>query len=255
MLKNLTYGKHQIMPGEHRFFSGDNFLFGVKRKKEGWIILHPVDNIDEAEKSGFSSGEYYQTGKSNSLLIQPSLPDKPLIFKGSRLHVSSGQKLTFYLKFPLKIQLYFSRKQPENLLKEFATQRLSDSWFGEPYSGEPSYVLGSEFFLSTAEIVPSPLEAICPVTIFNNSPAVLEVERQKIRVENMSLYMNGGKIITSLLSVEYRGKEIISSASYSYSKNFHDEKPELLAKPYGEGSKHLLKLNFHFIRNIYNNEL
>jgi len=256
MPKNPFFGKHQIMPGEHRIFSDDNFSIGVKREKEGWIFLN-MENQDSGkpDSANFTEGAYFQTGKSNSLFIAPSLPEKPLVFKGSKLHVSPGQKLSFLLKIPLTIQLYFSKIQPENLLMEIVLKRLSDTWFGEPFDGEPAFALGNAYYYSPEEIKLSPFEAICPVTIFNNSPGVLEVERLIIRTENLALYKNENKMITSQLAIEYKGKDIISSASYNYVKAIHGEKGETVTKPRVAASKHLMKINFHFIRNLYKQEL
>ncbi len=256
MPDNAIFGKHQFKPDEHRLFSGERFTLGAQRKNEGWILLFPdFFSGDDTEKPDFEQGEYFQTGKSNSLLIVPALPEKPLLFKGSKLHVSPGQKLTFFLKIPLTIQVYFSKIIPENLMKEFPTQRLSDTWFGEPFDGEPAFSIGSGFFMTMEEAVFSPFESICPVTIHNNSHGVLEVERLIIRVENMGLYQNKENIITSQLLVEYRGKEVISSATYHYSKSFHGEKAELVTKPRSESTRNLLKMNFHFIKNLYKQEI
>jgi hypothetical protein len=256
MPDNAIFGKHQMKPGESRLFSSEQFSLGARREKEGWVLLYPeYFTAGETEKPDFEQGEYFQTGKSNTLFIVPALPEKPLVFKGSKLHVSPGQKLTFFLKIPLTIQVYFSKIIPENLMKEFPTQRLSDTWFGEPYSGEPAFSIGSEFFMTVREAVPLPFESICPVTIHNNSPGVLEVERLIIRVENMALYQNKGNIITSLLLVEYRGKEVISSATYHYSKSFHGEQADQVTKPRSESTRNLLKINFHFIKNLYKQEL
>ncbi|MEE4285987.1 MAG: DUF432 domain-containing protein [Mariniphaga sp.] len=255
MPKNPIFGKHQIAPGEHHFFSDVNFLIGVKREKEGWILLN-IENpaAERPEDTDFSEGEYFQTGKSNSFFIAPAFPEKPLVFKGSKLHVSPGQKLAFFLKIPLAVQVYFSKIQPENLLKEFPVRRLSDTWFGEPFSGEPAFSLGSDFSLTMEKIEPAVFETICPISIYNNSPGVLEVERLIIRVENLAIYRNEGKLITSQVAIEYKGKDSISSASYHYSKNIHGEKAEILLKPRAESSKNLLKINFHFIKNLYKSE-
>jgi hypothetical protein len=256
MPKNPIFGKHQIMPGEHRILSDENFLIVVKREKEGWVILNMENPTSEKpEEPDFTTGEYFQTGKSNSIFIAPSLPEKPLVFKGSKLHVSPGLKLTFFLKIPLTVQVYFSKVQTENLLKEIPVRRLSDTWFGEPFGGEPAFALGTDFFQSPDEINLSPYEAICPVTILNNSQSVLEVERLIIRTENLALYKNENKIVTSQLAIEYKGKDIISSASYHYTKAFHGEKAEMITKPRITSPKHLLKINFHFIRNLYKQEL
>ena len=245
------FGKHQIMPGESRIFSAGDFSFGVQREKEGWIILYPEKLGSEKDNPDFSEGEYFQTGKSNALVIAPALPEKPLVFKGSQLHVSPDQKLTFYLSIPVTVQIYFSKAQPGNLMKELPTQRLSDSWFGEPYDGEPALLLGSEFFRAQNDTNPSLYDAVCPVTIFNNSSGMLEVERLIIRADNQTLYKAEDKLITSQVAIEYKGKDVISSVSYHFSKTLHGEKAEMIARPRNESSKNLLKINFHFIKNLY----
>ncbi len=255
MEKNPLFRKLQIEPGDHRIIELEKFRVGIKRESEGWFFLQ-FDDQQEDEKTtpDFSTGEFYQTGKSNSLLISPSLPLKPLVFKGSGLFVSPGQKLLFYLKIPLTVQLYFSKIQPEKLLKEIFVNPLSNTWFGDPDSGEPAFSLGNEYFLKPENAQPGSYEALCPISIYNNSPGVLEVERLIIRVENLTLYKINGKIVTSLVSLEYKGKDVISSASYHYSKSIHGEKAEIIAKPQSSMAKSMLKINFHFIKNIYKSE-
>jgi hypothetical protein len=252
MQTNPVFGKHQLIAGEQKAFTIGNFSLGIRRTKEGWMLLTPLTDTFGAD---ISEGEYFHTGKSNSLYLVPSLPDKPLVFKGTKLHISTGQKLTFFLIIPLSLQVYFSKVHQDNLLKEYSITRLSDTWFGEVFSGEPAYSLGHDFYKSVTDKKTTNLEAVCPIVIYNNSPGVLEMQRLIIRSENMALYKNEERIITTSLLIEYKGKDIISSATYQYSKSFHGEKPEILAKPRNETSKNLLKLNFHFIRNIYKNEL
>ena len=255
MAKQPIFGKHQILPGEHLFFDTGYFTLGAKRENDGWLLMQiPESEEENRQNPDFSKADFFQSGKSNNLIISPSLPKKPLVFKGARLHVSPNQRLNFYLKIPLTIQVYFSKDQPENLLHEFAVKRLNDTWFGEVYNGEPAFALGSEFFLSMEEVECSDFEAICPISIYNNAPGVLEVERLIIRVEHMAIYQNEGQMITSQVAIEYKGKEVLSSASYHFAKNIHGEKAETLLKPRSTYSRNLLKINFHFIRNLYKPE-
>jgi hypothetical protein len=223
---------------------------------EGWHLLTsdncPDDDVFLTSES--SLDDYFQTGKSNSLIIVPAMPAKPLVFKGSGLFVLPGQKITIFLKIPLAFQVYFSKIQPENLLKEITYKRLSDTWFGEPDSGEPAFALGSEFYLNIDEIKITDLEAICPVIIENNSATILNLQRLLIRDENVTLYKNNEKIVTSVVHVEFKGDDIASSVDYRYSKEYNGEKQEVLAKPRNNSGKGLLHMNFHFIRNIYKSE-
>lgn len=253
MAISTIYGKQQILPGKTRMVDLGDLILDIKRENEGWSFLtYEKDAPDEITQN--PERDYYQTGKSNSLIIQPAMPEKPLVFKGSRMFVSPQQKLTFFLKIPLTIQIYFSKAEPENLMKEITIKRLSDTWFGEADNGEIAFALGNEFALSMADISPSDFEAICPVTIFNNSYAPLEVERLIIRVENVTLYQHAGKATTSLVTIEYRGKEVVSSVDYRYSKIYNGEKAEVMTTPRNNSGKHMLKINFHFIKNIYKTE-
>jgi hypothetical protein len=253
---NSLFKKQSFEPGTEKFLEFDALKVGIKREKEGWYILafeNDTADRNENKKPDLNTGEYYQSGKSNSLVTSPSLPSKPLVFKGANLFVTPKQKLTFFVALPLNLQLYYSRIHPENLMKEIAPIRMSDTWFGEPVTGEAAFALGNAFALNQEKLKASVLQAICPIQIFNNSTLVLEIERLIIRTDNLALYVNSGKIYTSLVEIEYKGKDIISSAEYHYSRTYHGEKPEILVKPRNTGG--ILKKNFHFIRSIYRSEL
>jgi hypothetical protein len=248
--------KHKILPGETKLINIGCVQLSATRKNEGWHLITtdncPHDDIDLEADSTLA--DYFQTGSSNTLIIAPALPLKPLVFKGTGLNVLPNQKLTFFLKIPLAFQIYFSKILPENLLKEITYKRLSDTWFGEPDSGEPAFSLGSEYFLDIAEIKITELEAICPVLVQNTSTEILNVQRLIIRDENVTLYKNGDKIVTSLVHVEFKGNEVAGEVGYHFSKEYNGENQEIIAKPRNASGKNLLKLNFHFIKNIYRSE-
>ncbi len=248
--------KHKILPGDSKIINIGCVQLQANRKNEGWFLTTtdncPDDDILLSTESTLS--DYFQTGKSNSLIIAPALPAKPMVFKGSGLNVLPGQKITFFLKIPLAFQIYFSKVQPENLLREITYKRLSDTWFGEPDSGEPAFALGSEYYLSMDEIRITDFEAVCPVIVHNTSTTNLNVQRLIIRDEFVTLYKNEDKIITSVVNIEFKGDDIAGEVDYNYSKQFHGEKEEILAKPRNTTGKKLLNLSFHFIKNIYRNE-
>ena len=177
-----------------------------------------------------------------------------MVFKGTGLNVLPEQKITLFLKIPLTFQIYFSKIQPENLLKEIIYKRLSNTWFGDPDSGEPAFTLGSDYYLDFNEIEINGFEAICPVSVKNTAEENLSVQRLIIRDEFLTLYKNEDKIVTSQVHIEFRGKDTIGSVDYQYSKAFNGEKQEILAKPRNTSGKSHLKLNFHFMKTIYRTE-
>ena len=248
--------KHQVQPGDQKIINIGCVQLTAKREQEGWHLTTidncPDDDILLSTESTLS--DYFQTGKSNSLVIAPALPAKPMVFKGSGLNVLPNQKVTFFLKIPLAFQIYFSKVQPENLLREITYQRLSDTWFGEPDSGEPAYALGSEYYLNQDEIKITDFEAICPVVVHNTTSTNLNVQRLLIRDEDVTLYKNNNKIITSVVHIIFKGDDIASEVDYKFSKQYHGENEQVLAKPRNTSGKKLLNLSFHFIKNIYRNE-
>jgi hypothetical protein len=153
----------------------------------------------------------------------------------------------------LVIQIYHSSKKSENLIKEIAHTRLSDTWFGEPDNGEPAFSIGTDFYIESKDTNPEIYEAICPISVFNNSDKLLEIQNLIIRVEHLNLYLYHEKVISSIVKIEYKGKDAISSADYGYSKTWHGEKQQIIAKPRSESNSSSLKINFHFIRTIYKN--
>ena len=248
--------KHQILPGNTKIIDIGCVQLKATRNTEGWHLVTtdncPDDDIMLSEESSLS--DFFQTGKSNSLIIAPALPAKPLVFKGTGLNVLPGQDITIFLKIPLAFQIYFSKEQPANLLREVSYKRLSNTWFGDPDSGEPAFTLGSEYFLNPEIIKITDLEAICPVNIRNSSNSILMVQRLMIRTEFITLYKNNHKIVTSLVQVEHKGDEEGSSVEYHYSKQYNGEKQEVMAKPRNASGNNLLNIKFHFIRNIYKGE-
>lgn len=248
--------KHQIETDATKTIDIGCVRLLATRLKEGWHLetmdICPDDDIPLGESSAMN--DYFHTGKSNALIITPALPAKPMVFKGSGLNVLPGQKLTFFLKIPLSFQIYFSKVQPGNLLREITYKGLSNTWFGDPDNGEPAYRLGSEYFLDFDAIPLEGFEAICPVTVKNSSEENLSVQQLIIRDEFLTLYKNGDRIVTSNVQIEFKGKDIVSDVGYHYSKLYNGEKQEILAKPRSNPEKSLLKLNFHFIKNIYRSE-
>jgi len=248
------FKKRTIQPGEAELIPVNEFVLGIKREKEGWFIkvFENCTDTKQINKDEISEGEYFQSGKSNSLVITPSLQHKPLVFKGNKMLIAPHQRLTFFLRIPLILQIYFSKIQNDNLIKEIPSRRLSDTWFGEPDDGVAAFAMGSEYQLSFTDIELSELETVCPVTVHNNWDQQLEIQRLIIKADNLTLYRNGSKIVSSVVKLEYKGQDTISSATYGTSKLYHGENPEIVAKARTDDTKSLLKANFHFIRNIYN---
>lgn len=231
----------------------------VRRMSMGWGFrseettgaFEEIKVVNSNSAMQVSESALYQTGKSDDLVILPALPTKPLVLKNSGLRILPDQSMRFFVKIPLWMQFYYSGTFPGQFMTEYPLFRLSDTWFGEPDEGEPALALGNFYQKDASLLDLKPWEAICPVHINNHSGLLLEVQRFIIRVENLSLIDTGNQLMTSLTEIEYKGRGQISSANYHLSKNVHGVDYNQIAPPRNAGSRSSLKINFHFIKNIY----
>jgi len=242
------FGKYKLKSGESKKVTYNGLTISVIKEASGWWI-----NSFHSESTEQKKGKFYLTGASDTLILSAALPSKPLVFKGNDLTVMQGQTIRFYIKIPLAVHVYHTKKLEKNKITEIIHTRLSDTWFGEPVGGEAAFSIGSEFSLSFDETEPAIFESICPISVTNDSEKPLELERLIIRAENLSLYQIKNKILTSLVKLNYKGKDALSTASYVTTRNLHGDKPQLISDPLSKNTDGTLKINFHFIRNIYKN--
>ena len=231
----------------------------LRRISLGWgfhaaEVLPPSPLISVEEGSpGFqvSDSALFQTGKPDILRIAPALPALPVVLKNSGMHILPGQSMRFFVKIPLWLQFYHAELAPERFITEYPLIRLSDTWFGDPDEGEPALALGNFYQKDASLLEVKPWEAVCPVIITNHSTLMLEVQRFIIRTENLSLVKAGDQIMTNLIEIEYKGRDQISSASYHLNPTFHGKEYSELAPARNDAARSALKINFHFIKTIY----
>ncbi len=259
MLVTEIFNKFKFANGEGLTLKAGKLALHVRRISMGWGFKSEPEGEHQHEIDlQFSPGEFsvsecdlYQTGKSNSLIVAPALPDKPLVLKNSGMRILPGQTMNFFVKIPLWVQFYFGEQVADKFIVEYPLTSLSHTWFGEPDNGEPAYAMGGFYQKEIGRLEVQPWEAVCPVHISNNSTLLLEVERLIIRVENLALVTQGNQMMTSLLSIEYTGKEQVSAASYRLDKSIHGEGYQQIAPPRNTGNRSSMKINFHFIKNWY----
>lgn len=221
------------------------------QSEEIWPANEEVQVINDDSIFQVSESDLFQTGKSDDLIIVPALPIKPVVLKNSGMRILPGQSMRFFVKIPLCLQFYYDSVAPDRFITEFSLYRLSDTWFGELDEGEPALALGNYYQKDAGLLDLKPWEAICPVNITNQSATLLEVQRFIIRTENLVLVNSNNRLMTSLTDIEYKGREQISNATYHLSKAVHGENYTRVAPARNSGAKAPLKINFHFIKNIY----
>ena len=232
----------------------------IKRIPNGWLIKsevtnQPFDGLDVEVVPAMDEGSnvvHFQTGKSHDLLVLPALPSKSIVFRNNKnLKISAGESTNLYFRIPLNLQFYFQEVKDDNRMLDQPLKRLSDTWFGEIDNGEPAFSIGSNYDKTLADAQPLDWECVSSVEIINNTTSILDLQRLILRVDEYNIYLKNQQLLTSHVTIEFKGQEQAGSVQLGQLKNIHGDKPVLVAKQRSSDTRNLLRKSFYFIKNIY----
>ena len=105
----------------------------------------------------------------DTMQLLPALPDRAVVV-GSEMAVKILQENSalFFVTIPVWVCVYAGDKK-ETMLTEIPTVSLSNTWFGDPMTGELCYSLQSRAGMDIKHIPLSPHKAVCPVLLVNSS--------------------------------------------------------------------------------------
>ncbi len=253
------WGKYDVNNDNAFHVQGGFVDIQLMRFSTGWMIKDEyTESVADQflleiskESNVLQDAHIYQTGTSKVLYVKPSLPVKPIVFRNNtELWISPKQSIRIFLAVPINIQFYTRKVDVENLFYEIPTCRLSDTWFGEPDSGEPAFSVGARFGTQPKQLEVSYFEAMCPVQIHNNSSQMMELQRLIVQVDYLKLYQKDNQLITDLVSVEYKGQDQVSSLQFSTEAHLHGSSLMILNKARQDTNKNIFGKSFHFIKNL-----
>jgi len=161
-------------------------------------IAVAVDELGTAT----STVRYGVEGGGESLTLTPALADRPVVSRPDRpFVVSAGASVTLFLGTPLWLRV---RDGGRDLTDE-PIARPSDTWFGPPTEeGELCYASRTFCRLLLDEVPLMPHRATTAVTIRNQTSDPLMLERLKLPVTSLGLYVAGdGRLWTESATFEW----------------------------------------------------
>lgn len=254
------WNKYEFSVGQTLLFKAGNAETVVKHIQNGWLIktrvpAQPYSDLLVEEVPDMEDAAdvlHFKTGKSHILHVVPALPNKAVVFRNNKnIKISAGQTANLFFRVPATIQFYFQDVKDENRMFEVPSQRLSDTWFGEPDSGEPAYSIGSNYDKAFEDVKAELWEIVTPVEVINNTMGLLDLQRLILRVEEFSLFMRHKHLLSNHISIEFKGQEHAGSVNLTLKKDLHGQKPVQISKPRSTDSRTLLRKSFFFIKNIY----
>ncbi len=198
------WGTFEIAENNSLLFSNDTFMLTIEHKLKEWSIQVNRDKTaaSELHESAFKSqiGEFcpitmpsrsrHIVGcNTNTLEIMPSLADRTVVCRPiSPITIAPSASVVIYLSTPIWLTLNLCSDN-KTLLKEVASQQLSDTWFGSSTrEGEFCYASQTNGRLDIDKLNPRTQRAITPLLIENRANSDLNFERVALPVPSLSLY-------------------------------------------------------------------
>lgn len=131
---------------------------------------------------------FVHDGPDSQVTFAPLLGDRPVVVRPRQpVYLLSRQEVTFYLSTPVWLKILVG--QPSTTLRELATVRLSDTWFGPSTRvGELCYANRTHARRKLEDLQPRPHRAITPLRIRNSANAPLPLEKISLPVPILSLF-------------------------------------------------------------------
>lgn len=207
----ISWGEQILSEDEQLYACGDLVIAVIKAGKEIWI-KHSYTDISDSKATWQRWGS---TGELSNFILSPIFPDKPIVVKPEYpFTLVKGATAKIYVRIPVNVKLVFGQNK-EKFYYEIPSIVLSNTWFGDFMSGELCYWLSSkarrEVLLEKSHLN----YAICPVIITNKSNEELNVEKIRLQVTKLSLFLEDNFLWSTEIRVSYRGGGIVSAVDFS----------------------------------------
>lgn len=223
----------------------------LKKSEDEWLIASeqsPDDLEGEeiviakiSEKPETPEWTRFVCAGPDTMQLLPALPDRAIVV-GSEMAVKILHKNSalFFVRIPVWVRIYASDKK-DTMLTEIPTVSLSNTWFGDPMTGELCYSLTTKARRSIGESDINPHRAICPVKITNISANPLDFKKLSIHVEHLKVYAGQNSLWANEVQITFIGEDQPSKINFSNKKPTVEEGCKLLSEERTPIDRSLLK--------------
>jgi len=216
----------------------------VEHYEREWHLL-PVYHREAEEPVGFSlrdktekpfstEWKHYLLREGNLAAPAPVMPDRAVILRPDRvLVIPPDEKAQFFVSLPaaFRLSVGVSAVGRMKLLCEYPIVPMPGAWFGDPVSGELCYFSEARFFPVPSQIPRSPLHAVCPLLISNESDKELQFDRICLHTEFLGVYRSLERFWTNEVNVLFRGPEHVTQILPSKSPPQFEGAARLVSRP------------------------
>jgi len=223
----------------------------VKKADDEWLIAYTqvIEDLDN-KKSIIAKPQKKPEGLgwNRFVIVVPVLQDRAIVV-GSETPVKilPGNKALFFMSIPIWVHVYVGENK-KVMLTEIPTIVLSNTWFGDPMTGELGYSLSTNARRSIKELRISPQRAVCPVWVKNDTPSQLDFQRLSVHVEHLRVYRGSKRLWTNEVQVDFFGEDQPSHIDFSDKIPNFEEGCVLLSEERKPVDKSLLKKSVSILK-------
>jgi hypothetical protein len=227
--------------------------FWMRHSEDEWLVASESQSTDADSKEvaaamkqnkpeGLEWTRFIFIEESGSVQLVPALQDKAIVV-GSEMEVKilPGNRALFFVSIPVWIRILVGGKKKGSTLIEIPTVNLSNTWFGDPMTGELGYSLTTRAQRTINANAVSQYRAVCPVVMKNSSSSVLDFQKLCIHVENLRVYKGKQRLWTNEVRITYAGESQPSRIDISDKKPTIEEECTLLCGERIPFNKSILK--------------
>lgn len=220
-MSGSVWGPVRIGPGsevEHEL--GALRLRVRRRSEELWIhASHPSPGLRDEAAVEVPEGDWirWAVATGQEVELRPALPDRPIVVSPDQpFFLPPAGRARVFVRVPLFVRVELpDEKGRGQVLEEFPSLVLSDTWWGTFTEGEVGYWIGTHARREVSPALQEPHLAICPFVLVNGSAQALPVERFAVRVAYLTLFGRGRAVWTDEVQVRYEGAQEGSEIRYT----------------------------------------
>ena len=172
--------------------------FWLRRSQSEWRLAHEWAEEEPAGWDSHGSAQWPEgdveterfavSETTGGVRLRPMPADRAVVARPKTpLRVLSGHRARVFMSSPLWVEIGVGTAP--TVLRELATKRLSDTWFGATTrDGELSYALKTNARMGLVEMPRARYRLLTPVVIENRAEDALTVERLSLPVPFLSIY-------------------------------------------------------------------
>lgn len=249
----------EFRQGECRRWAIENIDIYIKKQGNSWYVYtekqaqcYEAWKIAEpCQQSHDFPWTRYIGDSENTIQLKPVVPDKPLIlFPDVAAKLLPEKSARFAVEIPLWIRVRSIFGKNDTVLCEIPVREFSWRWFGDPLEGELCYSLTVPFGEEPEPSEENELNAVCFLTIRNNSSLQLDLQKFLLHAEYLFLFEANDRLWTDEVTFHFRGAEQSSQIGFSKRAPKEAAQASIISQPRIHAARSIIKRSFDMLKYV-----